>query len=78
MGMSKPVRSVIQPETILSWHEASATLYWKNLYMLHRFDLIPPIPIVVAPEDADKLFSKAVKMLNCDCPKETCVWCDGK
>ena len=28
-------------------------------------------------EDAEKLFKKAIKMLNIDCPKETCVWCEN-
>ncbi|MDD5192512.1 MAG: PD-(D/E)XK nuclease family protein [Candidatus Nanoarchaeia archaeon] len=30
----------------------------------------------ISPEDAEKLFNKAIKMLNEDCPKETCVWCE--
>ena len=30
----------------------------------------------ITPEDAEKLFVKAIKMLNGDCPKETCVWCE--
>lgn len=32
----------------------------------------------ISSEDADKLFVKAIKMLNEDCPKETCVWCEGR
>jgi hypothetical protein len=30
----------------------------------------------VSSDDAEKLFNKAIKMLNADCPKETCVWCE--
>jgi RecB family exonuclease len=30
----------------------------------------------ITPEHAEKLFKKAIKMLNEDCPKETCVWCE--
>ena len=29
----------------------------------------------ISPEDAEKLFTEAIKMLNRDCPKESCVWC---
>ena len=29
----------------------------------------------VAPEDAEKLFNKAIKMLKDDCPKKSCGWC---
>jgi len=29
----------------------------------------------IAPEDAEKLFNKAIRMLNEDCPKESCEWC---
>ncbi len=28
--------------------------------------------------NAEKLFEKALKMLNSDCPKESCEWCDGR
>ncbi len=49
--MLKPAKGIIEPETILSWHEASPTLYWKDLYLRRRFDLIPPIPVILAPED---------------------------
>ena len=29
-------------------------------------------------KNAEKLFNKALKMLNGDCPSKCCVWCDGK
>jgi len=32
----------------------------------------------VDAKDAEKLFNKAIKMLNCECPKEGCEWCEGK
>lgn len=28
--------------------------------------------------NAEKIFESAVKLLNEDCPKESCEWCDGK
>ena len=30
----------------------------------------------ISPEHAEKLFNKAIKLLNSDCPKECCVWCE--
>jgi hypothetical protein len=27
------------------------------------------------PKDAEKLFQQAIKLLNSDCPKESCEWC---
>jgi len=47
----KPAKGIFTPERILSFHEASPTLYWKDLYRRNRFDLIPPIPIILAPSD---------------------------
>jgi hypothetical protein len=32
----------------------------------------------ISAEDAEKLFNKAVKLLNSKCPEETCDWCSGK
>ena len=29
-------------------------------------------------DNAEKLFNKALKLLNSDCPEKTCVWCEGK
>jgi hypothetical protein len=29
-------------------------------------------------KNAENIFTKAIKLLNGDCPKETCMWCDGK
>ena len=29
----------------------------------------------LSPDDAEKLFKKALKMLNGNCPKKTCEWC---
>ena len=29
-------------------------------------------------KNAEKIFEKAIKMLNSDCPKETCEWCEGR
>lgn len=29
----------------------------------------------ISPDDAEKLFKKAIKLLNSDCPKESCEWC---
>jgi len=29
-------------------------------------------------EHAEKLFEKAIELLNGDCPTKTCEWCDGK
>jgi CRISPR/Cas system-associated exonuclease Cas4 (RecB family) len=31
----------------------------------------------ISPEDAEKLYNNAINMLNEDCPKEKCVWCEG-
>jgi hypothetical protein len=32
----------------------------------------------ISAEDAEKLFNKAIKLLNSKCPEETCDWCSGK
>jgi len=32
----------------------------------------------IIPEHAEKLFNKAIKLLNSDCPKESCDWCEGR
>ena len=32
----------------------------------------------VSAEDAEKLFNNAIKMLNKECPKESCEWCEGR
>lgn len=29
-------------------------------------------------ENAEAIFNKAIKLLNGDCPKESCEWCEGK
>lgn len=29
-------------------------------------------------KNAETIFNKAIKLLNSDCPKESCEWCDGK
>ena len=29
-------------------------------------------------EQAEKLFIKALSLLDSECPKKTCIWCDGK
>ncbi|MDO8508934.1 MAG: PD-(D/E)XK nuclease family protein [Nanoarchaeota archaeon] len=29
-------------------------------------------------KNAESIFKKAIKLLNSDCPKESCEWCDGK
>ena len=29
-------------------------------------------------KNAEKIFDKAIKLLNEDCPKETCEWCEGR
>ena len=29
-------------------------------------------------KNAEEVFNKAIKLLNSDCPKESCEWCDGK
>ncbi|MBI2042902.1 PD-(D/E)XK nuclease family protein [Candidatus Pacearchaeota archaeon] len=29
-------------------------------------------------KDAEKLFEKAIKLLNSDCPKDSCEWCEGR
>lgn len=29
-------------------------------------------------KNAEKIFEKAIDLLNSDCPKKTCEWCDGK
>ena len=29
-------------------------------------------------KNAETIFNKAIKLLNGDCPKESCEWCDGK
>jgi len=30
------------------------------------------------PSEAEKLFTKAIKLLNGECPKDTCEWCKGR
>jgi len=30
------------------------------------------------PKSAEKIFKSAIKLLNSDCPKENCKWCEGK
>ena len=32
----------------------------------------------ISPDDAEKLFNKAIKMLNGDCPTKCCEWCEGR
>lgn len=34
--------------------------------------------IKVDVKNAEAIFNKALKLLNSDCPKETCEWCEGK
>ena len=29
-------------------------------------------------KNAEKIFKKAIKLLNSDCPKESCKWCEGR
>lgn len=29
-------------------------------------------------KNAEKIFKSAIKLLNSDCPKKSCEWCDGK
>ena len=29
-------------------------------------------------KNAEKIFENAIKLLNEDCPKESCEWCDGR
>lgn len=29
-------------------------------------------------KNAEKIFTGAIKLLNSDCPKKSCVWCDGR
>ena len=29
-------------------------------------------------KNAESIFNKAIKLLNSDCPKESCEWCEGK
>ena len=29
-------------------------------------------------KNAQKIFTNALKLLNSDCPKKSCVWCEGK
>ena len=29
-------------------------------------------------KNAESIFNKAIKLLNSNCPKESCEWCDGK
>ena len=29
-------------------------------------------------ENAERIFIKALKLLNSECPKECCNWCNGK
>ena len=35
------------------------------------------IKVLVIPENAENLFNEAIKLLNGECPKETCNWCVG-
>jgi len=28
--------------------------------------------------NAENIFNKAIKLLNGECPKESCIWCEGK
>jgi len=30
------------------------------------------------PQSAEKIFKDAIKLLNSDCPKDSCEWCEGK
>jgi hypothetical protein len=30
----------------------------------------------VNPKNAEKVFKEAIKLLEGECPKETCDWCD--
>ena len=32
----------------------------------------------VSSEDAEKLWKKALALLNSDCPKQSCEWCEGR
>ena len=32
--------------------------------------------LMVSPEHAEKLFNNAIKLLNGDCPKKSCEWCE--
>jgi len=36
------------------------------------------VKMKVDVESAEKVWNEALKMLNEDCPKESCEWCDGK
>ena len=32
----------------------------------------------ISLSDAEKLFNSAIKLLNGDCPEESCEWCEGR
>jgi CRISPR/Cas system-associated exonuclease Cas4 (RecB family) len=34
------------------------------------------VKVDVDPDNAEKVFRKAIKLLNAPCPKEACVWCE--
>ncbi|MEK6871494.1 MAG: PD-(D/E)XK nuclease family protein [Nanoarchaeota archaeon] len=34
--------------------------------------------IKTSVKDAEELFNKAIKLLNSDCPKKSCEWCEGR
>jgi len=36
------------------------------------------LKIVTNPKSAEKIFEDAIKLLNSDCPQESCEWCKGK
>lgn len=45
----------VDPKRIISRHSSSSNRYYKELYELGLFSIIPPIPIVIAPKDLASL-----------------------
>ena len=37
-----------------------------------------PVKMKINVENAEKIFKKAIKLLEGECPKETCEWCEGR
>jgi len=56
----QPIKIKSNPESLIPWHGAGATLYFKELYSLSRFDKIPPIPVVLAPTDLQDVGSYVI------------------
>lgn len=51
----EPRRIFVKPEKIIPHHDSESTYYWKSLYRRKLLYLIPPIPVVKAPEDLKDL-----------------------